>query len=274
MSEINREEQKRILVADSCAGGISVLNKIRKAVSDKELFYLADYEKNPFGLKEKGEIQEIVKSWLDGFGGIDVLIISCNTASIASEEILDGLADEYSVKIVSMIQGLKKSLEENRNIVLDSNVALLGTKFTVNSELYEEILRTYKPNEIVKIPITETEAIVARGDHKTSREAEIIKDEIGQYSEYDIDTALLGCTVLEPVEDLLEASLGENLSFVNPNKGVANSLGDCIDGMKMEPNSIDFYTTGDVAASQKKINALSQEYLGHEVKVKNMSLYR
>ena len=103
-----------ILMTDSCSGGLSVLKYIKRWSNDYKIIYVADYEKNPFGLKNHVEIVNIVKSWFTNLvkkDKVKIVVIACNTASIAIKYKKAELSKKFGIPVITMIDGIKKCIK-------------------------------------------------------------------------------------------------------------------------------------------------------------------
>ena len=111
----------KIFLADSCAGGLGVLKFFLGWAGKYEVYYIADGEKNPFGLKSKQEIYKIVESWLKSFDKskrVVLFCISCNTASISLGERIKRLEEKYKIPIITMVNGAEIIIKKERNKIV------------------------------------------------------------------------------------------------------------------------------------------------------------
>ncbi|KPJ56538.1 hypothetical protein AMJ49_04655, partial [Parcubacteria bacterium DG_74_2] len=121
-----------ILIADSCAGGLEILKYFLEWAGDYKIYYLADGEKNPFGQKTKKEVKDIVYSWIKNFqtsnDNLKIVVVACNTASVAIKDQVSNLEKKFKIPIVTMIDGVEKSVYENKKILKNKNTLILGTR--------------------------------------------------------------------------------------------------------------------------------------------------
>lgn len=153
----------KVLVADSCLCWLTTLKYLENKYGHNiQIDYLADNEMNPFWLKTKIEIQNIVKDRLHYMqkNNYNFLLIPCNTASNAIDEIKETLVTKYKIQIFTMVDAFKElisHLEQNLNDL----IMLIWTKFTIESKLYERLLNDKWYINIVPIIWTNIEKIVA-----------------------------------------------------------------------------------------------------------------
>jgi len=274
INEIIKKEKNKILVADSCAGGVAVLKHLVESFPNAIFTFLADGEKNPFGVKSEKEIINIVEDWLKYAveNSFDILIIACNTASISIVNEISELKNKYKIPIVTMIDALVDACKSNFKLIENNNVALFGTKFTVSSDEYVSIIEKYYPSRIFKLSGTESEKMVANGLFEDEAQQQKVNDEIALLKNFYIDTFILACTCFEFVKELILRHY-KNVQFLNLNEmlidsndGSSNSL----DSYKFE--NIEFVTTGEIEEWTSNINIIVSKVFKKQAKIKKIKI--
>lgn len=269
---------KTIIMADSCSGGISVLKYINTWAGDYNVEYLADYEKNPFGLKSSIEIENIVESWFKNLVNKDdtcLFIIACNTASIASMRIKQRLIDDFGVPIINMVDGLKECVEINKSQIIGKNVAIMATKYTIESGLYQEIIGKYQPNRIIGMIAINSEKEVAMGRFKTADGKIIIKNELERYSDQNIDTVILGCTCFKAIESQIIEMLGPNVKCIDPAKNVSDLvMKELRIKIKTKNPKLKFWNTSQSENTYDSIDIMCKANIKNNVKINYLKLSR
>ena len=267
-----------ILIADSCAGGLDVMRYFLDWAGEYELCYLADGERNPFGLKNKSEIREIVIRWIENFKknskNLSLVVIACNTASISISEDITSISNKYGVPIITMIVGVKKSLVDNYKQISERNVLVLGTKFTINSNKYYEAFNELNPNKLYSLSATKTEKFIARGLEKIPRIENEVLGELSLFKNKKIETIFLGCTCFEFAKDKLKKLYGNQVFLLNPAREVSNEskrvLG--MSNKKMSLENVNIYATGNLRNWKDNINIISEKIFNKKVNVKKINL--
>lgn len=177
-------------IFDSGIGGLTVLKEVRKILPDEEIFYFGDTARVPYGEKTKELIIRYSKEITDFLSTkkISALVVACNTATaLAIEE----LKKSYDIPIIGVIEaGVRSALRVTKT----NEIAVIGTKATINSEKYKAEIHKRDKNVIVYqkacplfVPIVEEGLL----------EGEIIDRVIKLYlDDFDekVDTLVLGCT--------------------------------------------------------------------------------
>lgn len=222
----NNKTVPRVLVADSCACGLGVLAELLKHPGLPSAIFLADGEKNPFGLKTQIEIRNIVKDWLKYFTGklynVGFLLIACNTASAAIRgNYQKKLEQKFKIPIIGMVDPAVMALKNQSRI---KKIAILGTKSTIKSGIYQKLLsERLKDAEVKGVVCTEMERIVARGKIGTREEVEAVKQELSSVINW-LDCAFLGCTCFSFLKQTIKEVLANGAQspiLIDPAKAVA-----------------------------------------------------
>lgn len=271
--------KKDIFLADSCAGGISVLKFFLNWCGNYNIYYLADGKRNPLGLKSKQEISKIVESWLNYFNKDKIsklFCISCNTASISIEKRVRLLEKKYKIPIVTMIDGARSIIKKNKNKIQNKEVLLIGTKFTIASGVYKKLIMRKNPKNLFELNGTFSERFVARGLEKNEDARKKMLKELSKFKNKKIDTVFLGCTCYPFITREIKKIYGKNIHFLDPAEEVSN-LAKKIIHSKNKKKNIDkchFYITGNQKEWNNNLNIIFRKIFGKKVKTKLIYLDR
>ena len=269
----------KIFLADSCAGGLGILKFFLKWAGKYDVYYLADGEKNPFGLRSKQEIYKIVESWLKSFNKdkkIVLFCISCNTASISIEKNVKILEKRYKIPIITMIDGAKSIIKEKKDQIKDKKVLLIGTKFTIASRVYKRLIKKEKPKRIFELNGTFSERFVARGLEKDrSAKIKMIK-ELSKFKNEGIESVYLGCTCYPFITKEIIKIYGNKVTFLDPAEEVSKLAKKILHNKnKNKPlKKCHFYITGDTKEWNNNLNIISRKAFGEKIKAKKIHINR
>ena len=131
----------KIGIFDSGKGGLSVANEIYRIGQQMNLSinidYLADFNNFPSGNKTKDELKKIIYNNVNHLfnSGNSVIIVACNTASIAGNGFFDELMKKMPVHIYKVTEGLSSL---NTQLNQAKKILVLGTNFTIKSKFYRK----------------------------------------------------------------------------------------------------------------------------------------
>ncbi|MBL6970216.1 MAG: glutamate racemase [Campylobacterales bacterium] len=180
----------RVGVFDSGVGGLTVVKSLLTHKLFKEIIYYGDTARVPYGTKDKNTIIRYSLEVLEFFKNfdIDMLIVACNTASAYA---LDELRANTDIPIVGVIESgilsMEKSLPNK-----ESNILILGTQATINSNKYQDALNEKGYKNITSIATGLFVPIVEEQLQNTS----ILEHTFDHYFKdlKDVDGVILGCT--------------------------------------------------------------------------------
>lgn len=211
----------KIGVFDSGIGGLTVVKEINKVLPNENIVYFGDTARVPYGSKSRDTIIRYSKQILEFLKtkDIKVLVIACNTASAYA---LNELKKDLNIPIIGVIKpGAKAALKNTKN----KKIGIIGTRATVSSGIYTEILSSYDSEiKVIEkacpllVPLVEEGLFYDR----------ITKDMIERYtlglkSEY-IDTLVLACTHYPLLYDTFFELMGTKIKLINPAKETAKEL--------------------------------------------------
>lgn len=274
----NQQYKKTILIADSCVGGLGVLTQVQKWSGGYSIEYLADYEKNPFGLKTREEIRNIVESWFRNLvkpKEVCLVIIGCNTASIAVHDSLQEISSNYGVPVISMVDGLKACLADNSKFITNKSVGIMATKYSIESGTYFTLVDNYNPCQIVNIVGTNSEHCVATGRYLTSKCKPLIEDDLKGCMVENLETVILGCTCLPLISKKIAGVIGRSIVFLNPAEYVSQIARQILKvNEEIFNNDIHILTTSSKKKTLESIHNTTRNLIGDNIKVSCIEIER
>jgi glutamate racemase len=211
---------KTIGIFDSGIGGLTVLEPLYREKIFKKIIYYADTARVPYGIRSKNSITRYSLEALEFFDNFDVdmVLTACNTVSTYS---LLKLQEVSKVEVVGVIEPTLNSL--NRlNLPKDSHILVIGTKFTVNSKIYEDSLKNFGFTNITSLETTLFVSIIEEG----ITSGKIVQELIDYYFK-DIkkpDVVILGCTHFPFIQREISAYWSGDIEFVHSGDIISDFL--------------------------------------------------
>lgn len=236
----------KVGVFDSGVGGLTVLKELLKELSSAEFIYYGDSFNSPYGTKTIEDIQKLcykISEFLIN-KDVDLIVIACNTATVAS---LDYLKEKFpTLPIIGVINpGATMALRESKN----KKIGVLSTPLTAKTNAYKNAIQNL--NESYEVYQQGCELLcpmIEKGWKDTEESHNILKNYIEKLPK-DIDTLILGCThypyLEEKIKDIAKCTI------VNPAKETARLVGEQLKKLKSianlkNYNKISYYVTGDL----------------------------
>lgn len=202
-------KKMKIGVFDSGIGGLTVLRSLICLYPKVDFVYLGDTARVPYGNKSA---QTVIRysmecaEFLMG-EGIDLLVVACNTASSYA---LKTLRETLSVPVFGVIEpGVKRALE-----VTKGRVGVIGTKATISSNAYRELLES-KGVKVFQKACPLFVPLVEEGLVEGNLVEGIVKHYLEELKEKSVDTLILGCTHYPLLKPVIESFMGEEVKVID-----------------------------------------------------------
>lgn len=216
-------------IFDSGVGGFSVLKEIKKN-TDANILYFGDTLNAPYGNKPKEEIVYLIKNIISKLKSSNVthFVSACNSMSVhTTEELLKELNINNN-HYVDMVMAVDKYLE----LECGSNVLIVGTRATISSGVYQEIIFSKARDFDVFVPIDLAEAIEKDNQEQIKKD---VVDILNYAKEINATHILYACTHYPLIHDEFVKSnnkIGWEGVFIDPSIYVAK----VVSGWNIEGN--------------------------------------
>lgn len=233
-------------VFDSGVGGLTVIKPLIEHFHS-DIIYLGDTARVPYGSKSK---ETIIKYSIENTRfllkkGVDFIIVACNTASSLA---IEALRSVFDVPIFGVVESTAKVASSF------SNIAVIGTKATIESNAYEKTIKMFNKNAQIEqracplfVPLIEEGLI---NDEITKIVAKRYLNGINSQS------LVLGCTHYPLIKHIIQDIL-PNIHIIDS----GTSLIDTIDKNMLKGNGkIEFYATD----SPENFSKIGKLFLGKD----------
>lgn len=213
-------ERAPIGVFDSGLGGLSVLREIVARRPDLSTIYVADSGHCPYGGKSADQIierAEVITEFLLGQGA-QLIVVACNTATIAAVEYLRA---NYSVPFVGMEPAVKPAVAVTRSGVigvLATGAALAGDK------LHRLIDRHRGTVRVITQPCPGLVEQVERGDLDGPETRRLLTEYARPLVAAGADVLVLGCTHYPFLRATLAEIVGPAVALLDTGEAVARRV--------------------------------------------------
>jgi len=188
-------------VFDSGIGGLSVVKSLKRSKYFKKIIYYGDTARVPYGSKDKNTIISYSLEALEFFKNFDLelLIIACNSVSAYA---LEELNKNAPFPVVGVIEA---GIEACNDLDKDKNILVIGTKATIESNLYKIGLEKKGFKNIIQLA---TPLFVPLVEEKIF-DGPILKEVMKYYfNGIKTDYIVLGCTHYPLIKDKISNFFG------------------------------------------------------------------
>lgn len=214
-------------VFDSGLGGLSVFKQFLKLLHEYDYIYFGDNARVPYGDKSQNTVYQYTCEAIDFLAskGCQLIIIACNTASSLA---LKKIQQEYlpkkypKLKVLGVVRPLAEYVADSKH----QKIAVIGTRGTINSGVYEQEIKKINPKKKIKAIATPLLVpIIEEGWQNKVESTEIIKNYLAPINSWGAEELILGCTHYPFIINQIKKVVSKT-KVPNPGKIVALSLKD------------------------------------------------
>ncbi len=223
-------------IFDSGLGGLTVLDKVERALPDVPFVYYADHAHNPYGVRDADDIYELTTKACAAIfeRGCDLVILACNTASAAALRRMQENWVPRDKRVLGVFVPMIEALTERQwgdnsppREVAVKHVALFATPATVRSRAFQRELAF----RAIGVDV-EAQACAGVVDAIEEGDMELAEALVRSHVEAlkrkmpDPQAAVLGCTHYPLVEQVFQDALGSDVKVFSQPDLVAPALSD------------------------------------------------
>lgn len=259
---MTEKSRQAIAIFDSGVGGLTVMKQIIHQLPKESIIYFGDTARLPYGEKSR---ETIIRYSLENAiflmeQKIKVMVVACNTVCSVA---FDKLQQIFNIPVIGVIEpGVEKVVQVTKN----QRVAILGTKGTVNSGVYQREIKKKLPKAYVTaiscplfVPLVEERFI----HHPAARL--IVKEYLAPLKTQNIDTLLLGCTHYPLLSQLIQEEMGEGISIIDSASTCAERVSQLLDNEKLHSDQSTSQHQFFVSDDPEKFRLLGSEFLGRRI---------
>ena len=256
-------DNRSIGIFDSGVGGLTVVKEISKRLPNESIIYFGDTARVPYGTKSRETIlrYSIENALFLIEKDIKLLVVACNTASAYAVSYLQKI---FKVPVLGVIEpGISAVLKTK-------SIAVLGTKATIDSGVYQEGIQ--KKNPEIRV-ITKACPLFVPLVEEGMAEHPIAEMVVREYLKgIETDTILLACThyplLKNTIQKVVDATIIDSAQACAQNIEVILDQHDLHTNKKAAQSS--FFVSDDLSNFQR----LSTVFCGNQVIISSSSLNR
>lgn len=210
-------------IFDSGIGGLTVAHAIRQALPQESMIYFGDTAHLPYGDKSEAAVQAYSIKIADVLlgKGCKVIVIACNSASSAAYELLK----EYTGKRAKVINVIDPMVAYIKNHFHSQKIGLIGTKRTVQSNVYAKKIKQLKQDiQLVSVATPLLVPMIEEGFFNNKISHEIIEKYLSTSQLKNIEALILGCTHYPLVKKQIHDFFGGRVKILDSSEITADYL--------------------------------------------------
>lgn len=211
-----------IAVFDSGFGGLTVMRAIEQLLPNEKILYFGDTARLPYGNKTPETIlrYSLENAHLLSTYDIKLLVVACNTS--CSSGALQEIRARHNIPVVGITE---EAVEETCHRIAKGKLAILATRATISSRIYEQQLLARNPAlEIFPVPCPLFVPLVEEGYIEHALSTLVIRESLHHLTDQGIDAALFGCTHFPLLDALIQQELGSHVQLIDPSFACAEKI--------------------------------------------------
>jgi glutamate racemase len=218
-------------IFDSGIGGLTVARSVIQLLPQENIIYFGDTAHHPYGEKSAAAIQSyaIKISNMLLKQNCKLILIACNSASSAAYELLKEYVGSQA-EVMDVIDPLVYWLGKN---YLDKKIGLIGTKATVNSNIYKKKIEELKSGiQLSSYPTNLlASAIEEFGNHEVV--TNLLRVYLDHPSLNNIEALILACTHYPIIKDQIAAFYNNKIDIIDSSQIVAEAVKKRLEELKL-----------------------------------------
>ena len=230
-------------VFDSGIGGLTVVRALRIAFPKRDILYVGDTARVPYGNKSAETVLQYSREIVDFLGkkGAERIVVACNTASALAVE---ALAPSCMLPLHGMIEsGVTAALGAG-----EGPVGVIGTAATIASGAYPKALAKARPGLRVVARATPLFVpLVEEGWLDGEVTEKVVRHYLEPLQREKIRVLVLACTHYPLLKGVIGRVLGPDVKLVDSSEACAGSL-QATESGRLEKGELKIFLTDEPGA--------------------------
>jgi len=204
---------------DSGVGGLTVVRELSRKYPGVDFVYLGDTARYPYGNKSKETIEkyavEDAKFVINR--GAKLVIVACNTASsLAMDKLRTTYPDTPFLGVIKPAATLAVAQSK-------TSVGVVGTRATVGSGIYDEIIKELNPKlKVLQKACPLFVPLVEEGMIQDQVTKMMVRRYLMPLRQKNVESLILGCTHYPFLQPLIERFMGKKVKVINSAEAVVD----------------------------------------------------
>ncbi len=204
-------------VFDSGAGGLTILSALRKELPYEHFVYFGDTANCPYGLRSDADVIElsIRASRFLIEQGVKLIVVACNTASLAA---LKTLRTTFAVPFIGVVPAVRLAARASKKGRIGIAATYQATQSIYLRQLIDECA---EGKQVYTVGCPELVTLVERGECDSPMVERVVRDALQPLLAHDVDVIVLGCTHFLALRSMIERVAGPKVQVIDNALAVA-----------------------------------------------------
>ena len=257
-------------IFDSGIGGLTIAHSIKEKMPNESIIYFGDTKHLPYGEKSNSAIQDFSESITKFLlqQNCKAIVIACNSASSVAYKKVKKITG--SVPVFNVIDPVVNYVNKNCN---NCNIGIIGTKATIQSNIYsEKIIENNKNQKVHSLATPLLAPMIEEGFINEEISRTIIQNYLKNPILENIDSLILACTHYPLIQEEIQQYYNNNINVIDSANIVANYINEKLVSLNLHSETkhadYHFYVSNYTSSFEKS----AQFFFRENIKLEEITL--
>lgn len=250
-------------IFDSGIGGLTVACAIKEKLPNEDIIYFGDTKHLPYGEKSSEAIQTFCKRIVHFLvsKNCKTIVIACNSASSVAFNIV-----EREARGLSVFNVIDPVIKEVIEVCSDYNIGVIGTKATIQSNVYKhKIKKVCKDAKVSSLATPLLAPMIEEGFINEEISHTVIASYLANKKLSKIDHLILACTHYPLIYNEINAYYKSSINVIDSSEIVAKHIANSLKNKNLLKNTLNtkhqFYVSNYTKSFEKSARFFFKEHV-------------
>jgi len=258
-------------IFDSGIGGLTVAYAIKEKLPKENIIYFGDTKHLPYGEKSSDAIQNFSKRIVNFLisENCKAIVIACNSASAIAFDVI-----KKETRNISLFNVIDPVVEEVVRVCSDYDIGVIGTKATIQSNIYErKIKELCKRSKVSSLATPLLAPMIEEGFINEKISHTIIANYLANKKLSNIDHLILACTHYPLIHNEITTYYNSSVNVINSPNIVAKYIADALKDQNLLNNMIESKHHFYVSNYTKSFEQSAKFFFKKDIKLHEINLF-
>jgi len=258
-------------IFDSGIGGLTVAYAIKEKLPNENIIYFGDTKHLPYGEKSSDAIQSFSERIVNFLisKNCKAIVIACNSASSVACDTV-----ERKAKNLSVFNVIDPVVKEVVRICADYNIGVIGTKATIQSNIYEyKIKELCNSSKVSSLATPLLAPMIEEGFINEKISHTIIASYLANKKLSNIDHLILACTHYPLIHNEIKTYYNSSVNVIDSSGIVAKHIADSLKNKNLLNNTLESKHYFYVSNYTKSFEQSAKFFFKENIKLEEVNLF-
>ena len=258
-------------IFDSGIGGLTVAYAIKEKLPNENIIYFGDTKHLPYGEKSSEAIQSFSKRIVNFLisKNCKAIVIACNSASSVAFDVV-----EKEAKNLSVFNVIDPVVKEVVRVCADYDIGVIGTKATIQSNVYEhKIKELCNSSKVSSLATPLLAPMIEEGFINEEISHTVIANYLANKELSNIDHLILACTHYPLIYNEINTYYNSSINVIDSSNIVADNIDDSLKTNNLLNDSLKTKHHFYVSNYTKSFEQSAKFFFKEDIKLEEVNLF-